>query len=81
MQVKMLTDVALEYGRKILIIDAKYYGRNLSIHHSLNLHRIFIYVKNNVLELKGKGYEIIRNNKPFRVCTYYSKTKCQAGRK
>ena len=26
-------------------------------------------------------YEIIRNGKPFRVCTYFPKNKCQAGRK
>lgn len=29
----------------------------------------------------GLTYEIIRNGKPFRVCTYFPKTKCQAGRK
>ena len=29
----MLTDVTLEYENKIVIIDAKYYGRNLSKHY------------------------------------------------
>lgn len=29
----------------------------------------------------GLTYEIIRNGKPFRVCTYFPKNKCQAGRK
>ena len=29
----------------------------------------------------GLTYKIIRNNKSFRVCTFYPKTKCQAGRK
>ena len=29
----------------------------------------------------GLTYEIIRKGKPFRVCTYFPKTKCQAGRK
>lgn len=28
----------------------------------------------------GLTYEIIRKGKPFRVCTYFPKTKCQAGR-
>lgn len=61
---KMQTDVTLECGRKILIIDAKYYGRNLSrnygkdIHHTGNLYQIFTYVKNKELEMQGKGYEI-----------------------
>ena len=61
---KMQTDVTLEYENKILIIDAKYYGRNLSknygkdIHHSSNLYQIFTYVKNKELELQGKDYEI-----------------------
>jgi len=61
---KMQTDVTLEYENKILIIDAKYYGRNLSknfgkdIHHSSNLYQIFTYVKNKEFELQGKDYEI-----------------------
>lgn len=61
---KMQTDVTLEYGRKILIIDAKYYGRNLSknygkdIHHSSNLYQIFTYVKNKELEMQGNDVEI-----------------------
>ena len=61
---KMQTDVTLECGRKILIIDAKYYGRNLSrnygknIHHTGNLYQIFTYVKNKELGMQGKGYEI-----------------------
>lgn len=61
---KMQTDVTLEYENRILIIDAKYYGRNLSknygkdIHHSSNLYQIFTYVKNKELELQGKDYEI-----------------------
>ena len=29
----------------------------------------------------GLTYEIIRKGKPFRVCTYFPKNKCQAGRK
>ncbi len=61
---KMQTDVTLEYENRILIIDAKYYGRNLhknygkDIHHSSNLYQIFTYVKNKELELQANGYEI-----------------------
>lgn len=61
---RMQTDVTLEYEGKILIIDAKYYGRNLSknygkdIHHSSNLYQIFTYVKNKELEMKGNDVEI-----------------------
>lgn len=34
-----------------------------------------------VEDCNGLTYEIIRNGKPFRVCTYFPKNKCQAGRK
>ena len=61
---KMQTDVTLECESKILIIDAKYYGRNLSkhygkdIHHTDNLYQIFTYVKNKELEMQGNDVEI-----------------------
>lgn len=61
---KMQTDVTLEYGDKILIIDAKYYGRNLTkhygkdIHHTSNLYQIFTYVKNKEIEMQGNDIEI-----------------------
>ena len=61
---KMQTDVTLEYENKILIIDAKYYGRNLSkhygkdIHHTSNLYQIFTYVKNKEIEMQGNDVEI-----------------------
>ena len=61
---KMQTDVTLEYEEKILIIDAKYYGRNLSkhygkdIHHTGNIYQIFTYVKNKQLEMQGNDVEI-----------------------
>jgi 5-methylcytosine-specific restriction enzyme subunit McrC len=48
---KMKTDMTLEYENKILIIDAKFYSRNISenyeknIHHPRNLYQIFTYVK------------------------------------
>lgn len=61
---KMKTDVTLEFGDKILIIDAKFYSHNTSenfgksIHRTGNLYQIFTYVKNKEIELKGKGYEV-----------------------
>ena len=61
---KMQTDVTLEHGGKILIIDAKYYVHNLSkhygkdIHHTGNIYQIFTYVKNKQLEMQGNDVEI-----------------------
>lgn len=61
---KMKTDVTLEYGGKILIIDAKFYSSNTSknygksIHHTSNLYQIFTYVKNKQIELQGNDIEV-----------------------
>lgn len=61
---KMKTDVTLEYGNRILIIDAKFYSSNTSknygkdMHHSGNLYQIFTYVRNKSLELEGKDIEV-----------------------
>ena len=61
---KMKTDVTLEYGDRILIIDAKFYSHNTSlnyeknIHHTDNLYQIFTYVKNKEVELQGKCIEV-----------------------
>lgn len=61
---KMKTDVTLEYGDKILIIDAKFYSQNTSenfgknIHRTENLYQIFTYVKNKEAEIQGKGIEV-----------------------
>lgn len=61
---KMKTDVVLEYGSNILILDAKFYSHNTSknygrnVHHSGNLYQIFTYVKNKELELRGNGIEV-----------------------
>lgn len=55
----MQSDVMLEYGNKVLIIDAKYYAQNLQVQydaysvHSGNLYQIFTYVKNKTAELNG----------------------------
>ncbi len=48
----MQTDIMLRHGDRTLIIDAKYYGHTLQVHHnsysvhSGNLYQIFTYVKN-----------------------------------
>ena len=53
----MQSDVMLEYGNKVLIIDAKYYAHNMQMQydaysvHSGNLYQIFTYVKNKAAEL------------------------------
>lgn len=54
----MQTDITMEYGGKVLIIDAKYYSQTLqrqydySSIHSANLYQIFTYVKNKTSEMK-----------------------------
>lgn len=51
-------------NKKILIIDAKYYQKNLSNYyetnkiHSFNLYQIFTYVKNESYNIANQGYEI-----------------------
>lgn len=53
---RMQSDIMLEYGDKVLIIDAKYYKNttqsyyNTNTIHSGNLYQIFTYVKNKQLE-------------------------------
>lgn len=48
----MQTDIFLRYGEKILILDAKYYGKTMQSQfekqtlHSGNVYQIFTYVKN-----------------------------------
>ena len=60
----MQSDVMLEYGSKVLIIDAKYYGNNLQKQfekysiHSGNLYQIFTYVKNKVAELNNSKTDV-----------------------
>lgn len=55
----MQSDVLLEYGNKLLIIDAKYYAQNMQTQydtttiHSGNLYQIFTYVKNKTAELNN----------------------------
>lgn len=60
----MQTDIMLSKGKRILIIDAKYYSKimikryNLPKLHSDHLYQIFAYVKNKDYELRKKGYEV-----------------------
>lgn len=48
----MQSDITLSSGDRILIIDAKYYSKNLQVHfdrhtvHSNNIYQVFTYVKN-----------------------------------
>lgn len=56
---KMKTDISLFHEEKVLIIDAKFYGRELAFHsdkdtyHSGNLYQIFTYVKNKDIKHDG----------------------------
>ncbi len=56
----MVTDVTLRKSGRILIIDAKYYGRSMAANlygghklHSANLYQIYAYVKNRDRERNG----------------------------
>lgn len=60
----MQSDIMLQCGDKILIIDAKYYEHSTQQYfdkhtlHSSNLYQIFTYVKNKEYELKGKEHKV-----------------------
>lgn len=60
---KMETDITLQQGTRTLIIDAKYYARNLIEQYGKtslptnNLYQIFAYVKNKEVELSGREHE------------------------
>lgn len=60
----MLSDVMLTCGKKILIIDTKYYGHikqtqyDKATYRSANLYQIFTYVKNMEAALSEDGYTI-----------------------
>ncbi len=61
---KMESDITLTYGKKTLIIDAKYYSKNTQSQHdkrtihSGNLYQIFTYVKNKTLQDGFTDHEI-----------------------
>lgn len=60
----MQSDTMLEQGKKVLIIDAKYYTHTtqtqFDVHtlHSNNLYQIFTYVKNKEVELSDSPHEV-----------------------
>lgn len=60
----MQTDITLEQGNRILIIDAKYYSHTLQSQFdtrsviSGNMYQIFTYVKNKEAQLAGKEHEV-----------------------
>lgn len=60
----MQSDIMLQRGERVLIIDAKYYEHNTQIQfdkhtlHSGNLYQIFTYVKNKEYELRDKEHMV-----------------------
>jgi 5-methylcytosine-specific restriction enzyme subunit McrC len=60
----MQTDIHLQKGNKVLIIDAKYYSHTTQVQfdkhtiHSGNLYQIFTYVKNEDYSFKDKPHEV-----------------------
>lgn len=60
----MQSDITLEYGDKVLIIDAKYYSHTIQERydthtiHSNNLYQIFTYVKNMESNLSDVPHEV-----------------------
>ena len=60
----MQSDIMLQHGDRVLIIDAKYYEHSTQVQfdkhtlHSGNLYQIFTYVKNKEYELRDKGHKV-----------------------
>jgi len=60
----MQSDITLSYGKKVLIIDAKFYAHTTQVNydthslHSNNLYQIFTYVKNKDAEFGDKSHEV-----------------------
>ena len=60
----MQSDIMLQRGEKVLIIDAKYYEHSTQVQfdkhtlHSGNLYQIFTYVKNKEYELREKDHTV-----------------------
>lgn len=57
----MQSDIMLQRGNSVLIIDAKYYAHNMQVQynkrtiHSGNMYQIYTYVKNKEFELEKSG--------------------------
>ena len=60
----MQSDIMLQRGDRVLIIDAKYYEHNTQVQfdkhtlHSGNLYQIFTYVKNKEYEMRDKDHKV-----------------------
>ncbi len=60
----MQSDIMIEDGKNVLIIDAKYYSHATQVQynkrsiHSSNLYQIFTYVKNKEVELAGTEHRV-----------------------
>ena len=60
----MQSDIMLQRGDRVLIIDAKYYEHSTQVQfdkhalHSGNFYQIFTYVKNKEYELKDKDHKV-----------------------
>jgi hypothetical protein len=60
----MQSDIMLQRGDRVLIIDAKYYEHSMQVQfnkhtlHSANLYQIFTYVKNKEYELREKDHTV-----------------------
>jgi 5-methylcytosine-specific restriction enzyme subunit McrC len=60
----MQTDVTIEKGNNVLIIDAKYYSHNTQINfdkhtiHSNNIYQLYAYVKNKESSLKDVPHSV-----------------------
>ena len=60
----MQSDIMLQHGDRVLIIDAKYYEHSTQVQfdkhtlHSGNLYQIFTYVKNKEYELRDKEHKV-----------------------
>ena len=60
----MQSDIMLQRGDRVLIIDAKYYEHSTQVQfdkhtlHSGNLYQIFAYVKNKEYELRDKDHKV-----------------------
>ena len=60
----MQSDIMIEDGKNVLIIDAKYYSHTTQVQynkhtvHSSNLYQIFTYVKNKEIELAGTEHQV-----------------------
>lgn len=60
----MQSDITLSHGKKVLIIDAKYYAHTTQVQydihklHSAHLYQIFTYVKNKTAGYKNDSHEV-----------------------